>query len=89
MHSYVSVSVFCLVAGVLIFCIVFVARREKRLDAEPTRIWQLCRYQGGGKVYTPRAMTEEEATEYAAALGSILWIDREHGFIFYRPASGL
>lgn len=85
MHFDLRVFWFCVIVGLIFSGIEYIRRREKRIDAEPTRIWELCRYQGGGKVYTPRAMTEEEATEYAAALGSILWIDREHGFIFYRP----
>lgn len=68
------------------------SRRAKRCQEitplELPRIWQLCRFQGGGNITTPRPMLEDEATEYATTLGSILWIDRDHGFIFYRPASG-
>jgi hypothetical protein len=56
---------------------------------EKPRVWQCCRYQGGANVYTPRPMTEEQALHFAAALGSVLWVDRQHAFIFYRPAGGL
>jgi hypothetical protein len=80
----------CVLAGVVLtVCLEFLRRRCVKRPHEVSRIWQCCRYQGGGKVYTPIPMTEQEATEYASTLGSILWIDRTHGFIFYRPTSGL
>jgi hypothetical protein len=80
------VALICVGVG-LLFIPYWLVKRSKR-DAESLRIWQLCRYQGGGKVYTPSPMHEDDAVEFASKLGSIVWVDREHGFIFYRPTSG-
>jgi hypothetical protein len=79
---------FACVCGVLFSVLHFFKRRREQREENRLRIWQLCRYQGGGKIYTPSPMHEEDAIEFASNLGSVLWIDREHGFIFYRPTSG-
>jgi hypothetical protein len=63
--------------------------RRSRQPKNQLRIWQCCRYQGGANVFTPRPMTEEQALEFASHLGSVLWVDRHYGFIFYRPPTGL
>lgn len=78
---------FACVCGIL-FAVLNFLRLHRRSD-NPLRIWQCCRYQGGANVFTPRPMTEEDAIEFATRLGSVLWVDRDHGFIFYRPPSGL
>jgi hypothetical protein len=82
------VFLWCVCAGIA-FTVAEIIRRRENRRAQLRRIWQCCRYQGGANVYTPHPMSEEDAIEFASALGSILWVDREHGFIFYRPLSGV
>lgn len=54
------------------------------------RIWKCVRYQGGGSVVTPRSMTIEEATRWLGRdnNGEVMHVDRDRGFIFYRPRGG-
>ena len=59
----------------------------KWLSKTPERhSWRAYRYHGG-ELHSPRAMTEEEACDWVSNLlkGDITFIDRECGFIFYRP----
>jgi len=74
----------CILCGLIISMLHSLRRRIKR-DESQIRVWECCRYQGGGKILTP-PLTETAAIEFASALGSILWIDRERGFIFYRSS---
>lgn len=48
--------------------------------------WRAYRY-GGGGVASNKDMTEEEAIQWVRGItdGDITFIDRELGFIFYRP----
>jgi len=56
--------------------------REKPLR----RYWSYFRYQGGGVLKPPKLMTELEAVEWIAKnRAEVTYIDRDHGFIFYRP----
>lgn len=50
-----------------------------------TRIWKYHRYEGGGVIAAPHPMTEAEAIDFCRSLGPVMYVDREHGFIFYRP----
>lgn len=52
------------------------------------RIWKYIRYQGGGSIEGPYPMTEAEAMEFCRSMGVVAYVDREHGFIFYRPKTG-
>jgi hypothetical protein len=55
--------------------------------AEPKHPWRAIRFQGGGTLTSPREMTEQEACDWVANIikGEVAFIDRECGFIFYRP----
>jgi hypothetical protein len=48
-------------------------------------IWQIIRHGGGGSIFTPKPMTEEQAMHWALSLGSVMHVDRQHHIIFYRP----
>jgi hypothetical protein len=56
-------------------------------STESRHPWRAIRMQGGGMLNSPRDMTEEEACEWVSHIikGEIAYIDRECGFIFYRP----
>lgn len=53
---------------------------------EPRHPWRVYRFHGGGELLSP-PMTEAEACEWVSIRikGEIAYIDRECGFIFYRP----
>lgn len=56
------------------------------LDHPPRHPWRAVRAQGGGSISSPTDMTEAEALEWTRTLGgSIIYVDREAGIIFYRP----
>jgi hypothetical protein len=76
---------FSLIFLTILFTLFWLQRRNSRLD-RVERIWQICRYQGGGKIYTPHPMTESNAIEFAGTLGQVMHVDREHGFIFVRSS---
>jgi hypothetical protein len=50
-----------------------------------THIWKAFGYHGAGTVISPRPMDESEALAWVATFGSVAYVDREAGFIFYRP----
>ena len=87
-----AVEYICLLIGVALALVSIIHVRERYLDRKASAqqdidlafIWELCRYQGGGRVYTPRPMTEEQAVLYAGSLGAVMHIDPEHHKIFYR-----
>lgn len=54
------------------------------IDANLRHPWRAIRYQGGGTLTSPKDMTEQEAVDWVSKIGEIMFIDREHGFIFYR-----
>lgn len=47
--------------------------------------WKAIRFHGGGTLTTPKPMNEEEALVWVARFGNVAYIDRECGFIFYKP----
>lgn len=60
----------------------------RRLFSGPPRHpWKAYRYQGGGVLTSPGDMTEAEALNWVSNIikGDVSYIDRECGFIFYRP----
>lgn len=60
----------------------------KRLFSKtPRHHWHAIRFHGGGRITTPYRMSEPEACSWVsnAIKGEIAYIDRECGFIFYRP----
>lgn len=48
--------------------------------------WRAVRFGGGGTLSSPEDMTEQEAVDWISKFGEIMYIDREHGFIFYRSS---
>lgn len=62
-----------------------IAEQPPRIAEEIPQLWRFVRYQGGGTLTSPELMIAKEALEYAKALGSVVYLDREHGIIFYRP----
>lgn len=58
---------------------------ERRRDQQERVTWTYIRHQGGGTVTSPQPMTELEALEFCRSLGSVMYVDRARGFIFYRP----
>lgn len=98
MHHFIETHGY-FVAGVLLLLIIvlclFIRRwhdREqfRQIMAEPVpattlRYWRLYRYMGGGHTDLPEPMTEAHALQAALEFGSVMHVDREHGFIFYRP----
>ena len=60
----------------------------KQLFIRPERhYWRVFRFHGGGVLMTPKPMTEQEAVDWTASAikGEVAYVDRECGFIFYRP----
>lgn len=53
-------------------------------------IWRCVRYQGGGVLVTPKAMTLAEATDWLGKCANVevAHVDTNYGFIFYRPRGG-
>lgn len=53
----------------------------------PRHHWKAIRFHGGGIIVTPYKMNEKEALWWVtnAIKGEVAYIDREYGFIFYRP----
>jgi hypothetical protein len=53
----------------------------------PPHMWKAYRFQGGGIITSPYEMTEDQACMWVANVikGEVAYIDREMGFIFYRP----
>jgi hypothetical protein len=47
--------------------------------------WKAFRFQGGGTLISPVPMNEVDALKWVSAFGSVAFVDRECGFIFYRP----
>jgi hypothetical protein len=47
--------------------------------------WRAFGYHGSGTVYSPTVMNEQEALAWVATFGNVAYVDREAGFIFYRP----
>jgi hypothetical protein len=49
--------------------------------------WKAYRFFGGGAITSPYPMDEGEAVDWVSGTvkGEIAYIDRELGFIFYRP----
>jgi hypothetical protein len=60
---------------------------KRWLSHPPRHYWTAHRFHGGGVITTPDIMSEEEAVHWIATVikGEVAYIDREHGFIFYRP----
>lgn len=59
-------------------------------DTLPKTMWSCIRREGGGAVFTPYPMTEDSAIEFVSKnLGSVMYVDRTHHFIFYRPRTGI
>lgn len=60
----------------------------KRWFTNPShRYWTAYRFHGGGIITSSRAMTEDEAVQWVSTVvkGEVAYIDRDYGFIFYRP----
>lgn len=57
------------------------------VEQPPRHPWRAIRFRGGGILTSPYEMTEEEACMWVSVIvkGEIAYIDRELGFIFYRP----
>lgn len=55
--------------------------------SEPPHMWKAIRQGGGGMITTPYEMREWEAMAWVSDVikGEIMFVDRECGFIFYRP----
>lgn len=79
-----------IVGGIITLCILVpilfgyflleIRRRQQR------RIWTCVRYMGGGRLITPREMTDEEAQKWLTDMKvEVMHIDHEYSFIFYRP----
>jgi hypothetical protein len=49
--------------------------------------WKAYRFHGGGTITSPKPMDEGEAVDWVSGTikGEVAFIDRECGFIFYRP----
>lgn len=51
------------------------------------RVWKCMKTQGGGYVET-RRLTRDRAMKFVnATMGTVLYVDERHGFIFYRDGS--
>jgi hypothetical protein len=50
-----------------------------------THYWRAIAYHGAGTLISPSAMNETDALAWVATFGNIAFVDREAGFIFYRP----
>jgi len=57
------------------------------VEAKPItkHFWKAIAYHGAGTLSSPKPMTEPQALAWVAAFGSVSYVDREAGFIFYRP----
>lgn len=96
LNSWLRLGFFCAVVLIVVgICWAWQRRLDReaiRRLSEPVpdikRIWGCVRFGGGGTVYTPRPMTEEQAFQFCCSLGAVAYVDRNKGFIFYRPAMG-
>lgn len=88
-----AVDRICLFAAVVIATVYgihcFESWRDRRvllrMGPGHKAVWQACRFEGGGSVYTPQPMTESEVVIWASALGRVMYVDTEHHKIFFRP----
>lgn len=80
-----------IVFGILFVIVLYVVVRDRVRDASaPKRVWTCIRFFGGGKMDTPYPMTELVATVWLAKMnGEVAYIDRENGYIFYKPRGGV
>jgi hypothetical protein len=60
---------------------------RRLFSKEPRHPWRAIRFHGGGIISSPFDMTESEAIMWVANAikGEVAFVDREAGFIFYRP----
>lgn len=47
--------------------------------------WKAIGYHGCGTLRSPEPMNETEALNWVSVFGNVAYVDRECGFIFYRP----
>lgn len=89
LQSHETVALF-MVVGIVIVSVMHYERAKDRralLDTAPrenAQAWQCVSFQGGGTVWTPRAMTRAEAVEWARSLGAVSYVDENYGKIFYK-----
>lgn len=70
---------------ILALALVIMALLEWRHALKGRRHWTFIRFAGGGSVQAPKLMTESQALDFCKGLGLVVYVDRERGFIFYRP----
>jgi hypothetical protein len=60
---------------------------KKRRAAGIKHIWKFYGYHGQGNLVTPYPMSERQALRWlkSSVDGAVTYIDREAGFIFYKP----
>lgn len=92
-HRHEMLFVFLIIA-LTIACVLHYERWQDRRalrmphsQRESARIWQCASFFGGANVYTPVPMTRAQAITFATALGSIAYVDDDHGKIFYKVRS--
>lgn len=97
MLTHWRLAIFVLIATLMVGLTDWLYKRHQQREVDRLlgkgmpirRVWKYVRYQGGGALDGPREMDEAEAIEFCRSLGAVAYVDRQQGFIFYRPASGL
>lgn len=82
--SFLIIAAIILVGFGLAF---LVFRIFQEVSDQERHYWRAIRFNGGGQLQSPEPMTESEAADWISKYvkGEIAFIDRECGFIFYRP----
>jgi hypothetical protein len=57
------------------------------IEAKPVtkHYWKAYGYHGVGNLVSPKPMNEAAAIKWISEFGNVAFVDREAGFIFYRP----
>lgn len=59
--------------------------QEKPPPPITVHYWKAYGYHGVGNLTTPEPMSEANAIKWVSEFGNVAYVDKEAGFIFYRP----
>jgi hypothetical protein len=65
--------------------LLFTWKDETPADIITVHPWRAIGYYGAGTIQSPRDMDEADALAWVSQFGNVAYVDREAGFIFYRP----